>query len=37
MEILQYCQKSCSVFDLSIRLTKIHEKDGIDEHNGNKG
>ena len=36
IEILQYCQKSCLVFDLGIRLTVIQEKVGIDEGNGNK-
>ena len=36
MKILQYCQKSCLVFDLGIRLTVIRKKVGIDEGNGNK-
>ena len=36
MKILQYCQRSCWVFDLGIRLTVIHEKVGTDEHNENK-
>ena len=36
MEILQYCQKLCWVFDLDIRLAAINEKVGIGEHNGNK-